>query len=112
MLITYSTVILSFLSGALWGQVLRANHRFSKGLLVVSNLFALLAWLCLIFGETNPIAALVCLIGGFTGLMATEYLGRRTVFEHSDQYYWMMRITLTGLVVVMHLVALIALVLV
>ena len=43
--IAYSAVILSFLSGVLWGNAIdHFYHRLSRNALVLSNLFVLLAW--------------------------------------------------------------------
>lgn len=43
--IAYSAVILSFLSGVLWGNGIdHYYHRLSRNILVLSNLFVLLAW--------------------------------------------------------------------
>ena len=49
LLITYGAIILTFLGGVLWGRALhRAESEPTNALLVLSNAFAILAWLTLL----------------------------------------------------------------
>lgn len=69
LLVTYSCVILAFLSGIHWGIAMQLDEtKLPKGavrnLLIWSNVMALVAWLCLLL--YHYIMMLVLLIGSFT----------------------------------------------
>jgi len=52
--ITYSAIILSFLSGVLWGAALEGfDNTLGRTALILSNLFALAAWAALLGLQKN-----------------------------------------------------------
>lgn len=102
--ITYSAIILSFIAGATWGQVLeQPSQSRGKSLLITSNLIALLAWLGLLIEQ--PHLSLLALLAGYVSVywLETRWL-RQMRPDHS--YYPNMRFLLTILVSAMHLLML------
>lgn len=105
----YSAVILSFLGGIFWGQALQmgGDPRASK-LLIVSNLFTLIAWFALLMA--SPVFALVLLVFGYLTLLALEW---RLSAQHPHLPQWSltsylpMRIVLTTVVVLLHLLVMV-----
>ncbi len=115
--IGYSVVILSFLSGALWERSRLADSARSAGAAILfSNAVALSAWLSLLLIYLAPIMSLfaVCLLmAGFLSLLWVERLALRQQAESSSQTsptqllsngYWSMRVRITTLVVLTHIV--------
>ncbi|MGJ8681681.1 DUF3429 domain-containing protein [Paraglaciecola sp.] len=94
--IFYSAIIFSFLSGTLWQTKSVSNNAWVQ---LASNVFCLLAYLCLFL----PIKlSLIFLSFGYSGLLLTEYvLNKRKIKEVSNQYF-SMRLTLTLIVVALH----------
>ena len=107
--IAYSAIILSFLSGTLWGHARQADAMSSgdgllQGAIVFSNLVALSAWASLLLIYIAPIMTLfaVCLLmAGYLGLLLIEGL----VIGPQQKQYWAMRIRLTSVVALTHLIA-------
>lgn len=107
--IAYSAIILSFLSGTLWGHARQADAMPSgdgllQGAIVFSNLVALSAWASLLLIYIAPIMTLfaVCLLmAGYLGLLLLEGL----VIGPQQKQYWAMRIRLTSVVALTHLIA-------
>lgn len=104
----YSAVILSFLGGIFWGHALQAEGETRPTLLlVISNVFALVAWMALMLDSS--IAALSLLAAGYLTLLAAEWRLSAT-FPHLPQWslssYLPMRIILTVVVVSLHVVVL------
>ena len=103
--IAYSACILSFLSGAMWRDH-TAEHG-AASLLIISNVLAVLAWLCLLAIQVSQmltLLAIAVLMSGYLMLLWAE----RMVPEVDDRYT-AMRIKLTAWVVVMHLMLLVCL---
>lgn len=103
--ITYSAVILSFLSGSLWAN---AGHqgmsREAALTMILSNVFCLTAWLALLLH--NNLSAVLLLLVAFPLLCVAE--GR--VKENLPPSYMRLRTILTWVVFVTHLAVAIALV--
>lgn len=95
--IFYSAIILSFIAGTLWRKL---NNNVNSKLQILSNIFSLLAFLTLLL--PNYIA-LVILAKAYLLTLLCEYY-----FDHSDPenyQYLQMRMHLTSLVVIMHIIA-------
>ncbi|GAA5215039.1 DUF3429 domain-containing protein [Corallincola platygyrae] len=114
---SYSAIILSFLSGALWGRVIHLSEEsFERPtILVFSNLFALLAWLGLLAGQ-GYITLWILLIG-YLLVITVEHaclntsedsggtvpqLASKPSEPPSMSGYAKMRIYLTGIVASLH----------
>jgi hypothetical protein len=112
--ITYSAIILSFLCGALWGKAVSGDCRQSaNAVLIFSNLMALSAWSCTLLIYLAPIMsifAVALLLAGFLAVLLCEReFERAAVQEDSaknamDSSYWRMRVQLTVLVALLHIV--------
>lgn len=103
--IAYSACILSFLSGAVWRDN-TAEHG-AASLLIISNVLAVLAWLCLLAIQVSQmltLLAIAVLMSGYLMLLWAE----RMVPEVDDRYT-AMRVKLTAWVVAMHLLILVCL---
>lgn len=104
--ITYSAVILSFLSGILWGSAIdRFNDVLCRKFLIVSNVFALMAWAALLVGGQHFLATLLLLIG-FLCVWFAEKTMRKTASETTPEGYQTMRDRLTAGVSIMHVILL------
>lgn len=106
--LSYSTVILAFLGGSLWGFGLASSRSLFSSLLVVgSNLIALLAWAGLLLGVFSPHAAVAGLAAGFVLVLLFELRFARFLFAESNvavkHHYIDLRLTLTAIVVLAHL---------
>ncbi|MCX7566760.1 DUF3429 domain-containing protein [Sulfitobacter sp. F26169L] len=94
MLVLYGTVILSFMSGVLWGFATKANGAKATTGYVLSVLPAL--WAFLARGTTDS-GTLLFLAIGFAGLLMLDYFFHREALTPS---WWMrLRILLTTIVV-------------
>lgn len=105
----YSVVILAFLGGTLWGSS-RALEDSSKtsGLLLISNIIALLGWGSLIVFQSWFAAALTVLILGYAGVLVIERRNAVTLGINSGDQYLVLRTSLTALVILLHIVVLLA----
>ena len=104
--VSYSAIILSFLGGALWGRAIQIeSESTSAKLLMLSNAVAIAAWGCLLLGDFK-IAALSLLTIGYATLLIVEYFGDQKVFTDVDKGYVKMRVNLTSLVIIAHLIVL------
>lgn len=104
--ITYSAVILSFLSGILWGSAIdRFSKQQSRQSLVFSNVFALMAWAALLLSEQHFLPTLLLLIG-FVSVWFAEKEIRKTETENTPTGYQTMRDRLTAGVGMMHVILL------
>lgn len=99
---TYSVVILSFLSGLLWGAaVMQKGGTRGRVALVISNVFALFAWVAWLThiggGELT-----IALLGG--GFVAIWYVERQLIERDGNRgaLYFSMRSWLTAFVVGAH----------
>lgn len=100
--VSYSAIILSFLSGVMWGNSL--NHKESstnRYALLLSNLFALLAWFSLLHSTDNYTWAIVALMLGFICIRIAEI---KLNSAHQDEYYQQLRNRLTTCVCGLHAV--------
>lgn len=107
--IAYSAVILSFLSGTLWAYARPLEGGLSSGAILFSNLVALSAWLSLLLIYIAPIMtlfALCLLMAGYLGLLLIERL--LGVPQNAD--YWRMRIQLTAVVALAHMLVILMMV--
>jgi hypothetical protein len=97
---TYSAIILSFMSGALWGQSLEHSREVTLFKLpIITNVIALLAWLCLLFNQSS--LAIGVLFSGYLLLLLTEWYWREQG-DFPNGYYPMLRLLLTSIVCVLH----------
>ncbi|MDO6708552.1 DUF3429 domain-containing protein [Photobacterium sp. 1_MG-2023] len=104
MFIAYSAVILSFLSGILWGNAIdHSSHRLSKNALILSNLFVLLAWGAILQGNKHALIATGLLALGYLAVWFAEKLIRQTEGETAPADYQPLRGRLTLGAVVLHL---------
>ena len=105
--IAYSAVILSFLCGTLWAAARVSEPGFlPNAAIVLSNLLTLSAWASLLLNYVAPIMtifAVTLLLAGFLSLLWAERLLARQVGE-LDRAYWSMRLRITALVAVWHIV--------
>ncbi|OOE98493.1 DUF3429 domain-containing protein [Salinivibrio sp. IB643] len=102
--ITYSAVILSFLSGVLWGSGLdNTPPTLSRYALVLSNVFALLAWGALVKGATPLSLTVSVLTAGYFFVWLTErWIRHRQQKNDQPAGYQTMRDRLTLSVVAFH----------
>ena len=99
LLLTYGAIILSFMSGTLWGRAIhRADSEATNSLLSLSNLFALLAWLTLSLDSVFW-ALLVQMVGFALVLVFERTLARGTLMTTQSGYYPMRLILTTGVIV-------------
>ena len=103
--ISYSAIILSFLSGTLWSRNGYAPESTqNEFLLLGSNLLALTAWLALIlvyFSSVMTLLAVSLLIAGFASVLLFE----RSIMI-TNKSYWRLRLYLTGTVIATQLLVL------
>ena len=99
--IAYGIVILSFMSGVLWGFAVRARERQTAGY-ALSVLPALWAFF-MVGGDTQ--SAILALMAGFLGLLGLDYIFAKWGLAPA---WWMrLRTLLTGLVIACLLTSLI-----
>ena len=94
--VSYSAIILSFMAGSLWGLSLNAKVKNAKGLLIASNVFALMAWVAIL--NTSYFAALALLALGYLLTLSKEDLVR----SYLSRAYWRLRLWLTYTVLATH----------
>ena len=83
----YGAVILSFMSGVLWGFATKAEGRVAASGYALSTLPAL--WAFFMTGG-GPVAATVALIAGFVGLLGLDWL----FWSHGLAPRWWMKLRL------------------
>ncbi|BFM50762.1 DUF3429 domain-containing protein [Marinomonas sp. THO17] len=99
--ITYGAIILSFLSGTLWGQFIhKESSLVSKYLLISSNVVAVAAWFSLLLDIQVLSIALL-----FLGFISTFWGEARFAREADTEVspYLTLRFVLTMIVCVLHL---------
>lgn len=102
--VAYSAIILSFLSGAIWGQVLEQPFQAKgKALLIGSNLVAILAWCGLLIEQ--PHMSLLLLLCGYISIFWLEVRWLKQI-RPDQSFYPNLRFLLTMLVCAMHLLML------
>lgn len=109
MFISYSVVILSFLSGVIWGNGIdHSIRKISRNALLLSNLFAVMTWAVLMLSKENTTLALLMLAMGYGLVWFSERAIRVAEKENHPHGYKALRARLTSGVVIMHCIALIA----
>lgn len=93
---TYSVVIVTFLSGTVWGKSLYSDDN-KLFYLLSSNIFTLIAWVCLL--AAHLLIALFVLSLSYIALLMIEARQPNVM----GRYYLLMRITLTSIVVLLHI---------
>ncbi|MDN2667350.1 DUF3429 domain-containing protein [Vibrio sp. 14N.309.X.WAT.E.F5] len=101
--ITYSVVILSFLSGILWGSgIENFESQSSNKALILSNVIVLFAWLAVLLGEQKEFLTTLILITGYIVVWRAERSMREENQSEGPDGYFDMRTRLTSSVVLMH----------
>ncbi|MFA0115840.1 DUF3429 domain-containing protein [Vibrio sp. 10N.261.46.E11] len=101
--ITYSVVILSFLSGILWGNgIENFENQSSNKALILSNVIVLFAWLAVLLGEQKEFLTTLILIIGYIAVWRAERSMREENQSEGPDGYFDMRTRLTSSVVLMH----------
>ncbi len=101
--ITYSVVILSFLSGILWGNgIENFESQSSNKALILSNVIVLAAWLAVLLGEQQEFLTTLLLIIGYIAVWRAERSMREENQSQGPDGYFDMRTRLTSSVVLMH----------
>ncbi|MGF1848694.1 DUF3429 domain-containing protein [Vibrio lentus] len=101
--ITYSVVILSFLSGILWGSgIENFESQSSNKALIPSNVIVLVAWLAVLLGEQKEFLTTLLLIIGYIAVWQAEKSMREESQSQGPDGYFDMRTRLTSSVVLMH----------
>ncbi|MFA0628447.1 DUF3429 domain-containing protein [Vibrio sp. 10N.222.49.A3] len=101
--ITYSVVILSFLSGILWGNgIENFESQSSNKALFLSNVIVLAAWLAVLLGEQQEFLTTLILILGYIAVWRAERSMREENQSEGPDGYFDMRTRLTSSVVLMH----------
>ena len=102
--ISYSAIILSFLSGALWGAALESfSSNLGRTALILSNLFALTAWATLLLDGYIKLAVLLLAFSFLAVWFAEKYV-RTNQNAASPEGYQTMLNRLTFGVVAMHFI--------
>ncbi|CDT33389.1 DUF3429 domain-containing protein [Vibrio coralliirubri] len=101
--ITYSVVILSFLSGILWGNGIdNFESQSSNKALILSNVIVLAAWLAVLLGEQQEFLTTLILIIGYIAVWRAERSMREENQSEGPDGYFDMRTRLTSSEVLMH----------
>lgn len=101
--ITYSVVILSFLSGILWGNgIENFESQSSNKALILSNVIVLAAWVAVLLGEQKEFITTLTLIIGYIAVWRAESSMREENQSEGPDGYFDMRTRLTSSVVLMH----------
>jgi len=97
----YSVIILAFISGSLWGQVLdQADSIPSRVILVASNPIALLGWASL--GLSNYSLVIATLGLGYILILSLEYRFASLLFGDVSHSYFKLRFKITSIVLLTH----------
>ncbi|PSW20819.1 DUF3429 domain-containing protein [Photobacterium sanctipauli] len=101
--VAYSAVILSFLSGVLWGNAIdHIKHSLSRNALILSNLFALIAWGVLLHSPESHLWSVSVLLFGFIAIWFAEKKVREVEHENRPAGYQPLRNRLTAAVSLFH----------
>lgn len=92
---SYATLIISFLSGTLWMQALKASDTTLSPLLIKSNIVTLVAWAALLFLPNNGTLALHALCFLYLFFLDHDLFKRGYV----PRWYYTIRRTITLIVV-------------
>lgn len=100
--VSYSAIILSFLSGVMWGNSLNnKENSTSRFTILLSNFFALLAWFSLLRSTDDYTLAIFALMLGFICIRIAEI---KFNSAHQDEHYQQLRNRLTTCVCGLHAV--------
>ena len=95
--LTYGILILSFMAGTLWGQVVNQTTKV-KAIAIATNFITLLAWFAFLLADT----ATVLIVNGF-GFIALYLLESRLMTSvKRPSYYLPLRLQVTVIVAVAH----------
>ncbi|MGK0405562.1 MAG: hypothetical protein ACJAR6_000937 [Oleispira sp.] len=95
--LTYGLLILSFMAGTLWGQVVN-QHIKVKRIALGSNAITLSAWFALLLAD--PAVVLIIMALGFVALYLLEAVVMSPIKR--PDYYRVLRLRVTALVLVAH----------
>ncbi|UJF24596.1 DUF3429 domain-containing protein [Suttonella sp. R2A3] len=102
--ISYSALILSFLSGSLWGKAIyRDQAKEPVKLAIWSNSFMLFAFIALLLGLQWPGLGILLLLAGYLGQWFIEYRTYRGISRFA--WYRSLRWQLTAGAMVAHVLA-------
>ncbi|MGK0498857.1 MAG: hypothetical protein ACJAYG_000488 [Oceanicoccus sp.] len=95
--LTYGLVILSFMAGTLWGQVVNEKVRVRR-IALAANTITLVTWFAYLLADTSIVLIIMAL--GFVVLYVLEMF----VMKHIKRpdYYLGLRLRVTALVIVAH----------
>ena len=95
--LTYGLIILSFMAGTLWGQVVNASTQI-KRIALATNAITLAAWFAFLLADLSSVLIITAL--GFVAL----YLLECFAISHTQRpdYYLDLRLRVTALVVLAH----------
>lgn len=99
--LSYGLVILSFMAGTLWGQVIRSDDKGScttMAIVVISNFITLVAWVIFLLAQLSTAIVLITL--GFIALYVAEVFLLKS--NKQPSYYLSLRLKVTSLVVLAH----------
>lgn len=98
----FSAVVLAFVVGSFWGQVLiiDSKDRELRPVIFVTALVSITAWTALILAFTGePLWALVALLAGY---MLSYTVENQSLAQNQASWYRQMRFMLTGAVALLH----------
>ena len=106
--VTYSAIILTFMAGTLWGQCSHSDesatdHRIP---IVVSNIWAIIAWLCVILTQVNEafLSVVILLLAlGYFHILTQE---KKVNLLVASESYLTLRTQVTCKVIILHLLLL------
>jgi len=101
--LSYSAIILSFLGGTLWGKSRELpTSSLSTGLLIFSNVLALLAWFMLLLGPDSYSSGLIIAILAYITIYTVERTNSEQLFASVGGSYLTLRLILTTTVCLSH----------
>jgi hypothetical protein len=97
--VTYGLLILSFMAGTLWGQIINQSTKL-RSIAIATNAITLVAWFAFLL--TDSAITLIIITLGFIAL----YLLEAIVMTHIKRpaYYLTLRLRVTAVVVVAHII--------
>ncbi|MEE4244285.1 MAG: DUF3429 domain-containing protein [Kangiellaceae bacterium] len=107
--VSYSSIILSFLAGTLWGRVVfTPDSRDYTLILLLSNVLAIIAWACILLSQLLLPAAVIMLAISFTLLLRIDLNGANDLVDGEAVLldYQKLRRSLTLFVVSLHTITL------
>lgn len=101
---SYGAIVLSFFNGLVFGQVLENQPRhYSRRLMTLANIIALIAWITLLIGV--PVLSVAILLLGFISTFWLEGRWLKVLFDHSSSYS-KIRFSLITVICVLHILVL------